>query len=381
MTQTAWQDVQLGDIGQSLIGLTYSPNNVRRSGTLVLRSSNIQNGQLALYDNVYVNSAIPDKIRICENDILICVRNGSRNLIGKSVLLDQRVVNQTFGAFMAVYRSEFNPFLQYFFQSGSFKRQIDEHLGATINQITNGSLNSFVVALPPVEEQKIITEKLRDLDNLIVTLERTISKKQSIKLGMMQQLLTGRLRLSGFTDEWHKTTYKDVVMIQRGDVFIGRDALSTGAIPVIAAGKMPAAFTDRANRTGPVITISASGASAGYVAWHKSAIFASDCSTISSGSSYDLRFIYFSLALRQEQLYRAQTGGAQPHVHSKDIYPMELCLPSDIAEQSAIAKVLAESDAELDVLRQQLLKTRDIKTGMIQQLLTGATRLTEVPNP
>src|SRR6185437_2187781 len=115
--EAAWPRVRLGEIGQSLIGLTYEPNNVKRSGTLVLRSSNIQDGRLAFDDNIFVDCWIPDRIRVRENDILICVRNGSRRLIGKSVLLDDRIVGQTFGAFMAVYRSQANPFLQYFFQS------------------------------------------------------------------------------------------------------------------------------------------------------------------------------------------------------------------------------------------------------------------------
>lgn len=190
-----WSDVRLGDIGQSLIGLTYSPSSVKRSGTLVLRSSNIQDGRLTFDDNVYVDSPIPDKIRVRENDILICVRNGSRRLIGKSVRLDKRVVGQTFGAFMAVYRSDSNQFLQHFFQSDDFKRQIDEHLGATINQITNRSLNSFIVSLPCPAEQQEVASRLTDVDNEIEALERRRAKAKSVKQGMMQELLTGRTRL------------------------------------------------------------------------------------------------------------------------------------------------------------------------------------------
>ncbi|AGB26263.1 restriction endonuclease S subunit [Mycobacterium sp. JS623] len=190
-----WTEFRLGDIGESLIGLTYSPRNVKQAGTLVLRSSNIQDGRLAFDDNVYVDCPIRDRIRLRENDILICVRNGSRRLIGKSVLLDRRVAGQTFGAFMAVYRSRSNPFLQYFFQSNDFKRQIDEHLGATINQITNGSLNGFVVALPDVAEQRAIADAVISADAEIDTLRARLTKARSMKSGLMQQLLTGRTRL------------------------------------------------------------------------------------------------------------------------------------------------------------------------------------------
>jgi type I restriction enzyme S subunit len=74
------------------------------------------------------------------DDVLICVRNGSRDLIGKATLLDERTVGMTFGAFMAVYRSPIGKLVSYLFQSEILKRQINEHLGATINQITNKSL-------------------------------------------------------------------------------------------------------------------------------------------------------------------------------------------------------------------------------------------------
>lgn len=191
-----WTQVHLGDVGESLIGLTYSPANVQRSGTLVLRSSNIQDGQLSFDDNVFVDSPIPSRIRVRENDILICVRNGSRGLIGKSVMLDRRVVGQTFGAFMAVYRSQLNPFLQYFFQSDRFKRQIDEHLGATINQITNASLNGFVADMPDdPAEQAAIGGVLADTEFEIAILQARLDKARDIKTGMMQQLLIGRTRL------------------------------------------------------------------------------------------------------------------------------------------------------------------------------------------
>ena len=134
-----WNVVSLGDVGECIIGLTYKPVNVKSHGTLVLRSSNIQNGQLDFDDSVYVDSEIPERIRVIEGDILVCVRNGSRALIGKCALLDKRVARQTFGAFMSVYRTPNSGYIFQMFQSGLIKRQISENIGATINQITNGN--------------------------------------------------------------------------------------------------------------------------------------------------------------------------------------------------------------------------------------------------
>ena len=191
-----WEVKRLGEIGDALIGLTYKPADVRPDGILVLRSSNVQDGSLRFDDNVFVETEVPDRIMVRPGDILICVRNGSRDLIGKCARIDGRAEGMTFGAFMAVFRSPFHSFIFHQFQSSIIKRQIHEHLGATINQITNKSLNSFVIPLPPTEaEQDAIATILSEMDAEIATLEAKLTKARALKQGMMQELLTGRIRL------------------------------------------------------------------------------------------------------------------------------------------------------------------------------------------
>ncbi|MEW4538018.1 restriction endonuclease subunit S, partial [Vibrio cholerae] len=106
-----WEVVTLGDIGQTVIGLTYSPNDVADFGTLVLRSSNVQNGKLAYADNVYVNMELPERVIVKQGDILICVRNGSRQLIGKCALIDENAEGSAFGAFMSIFRTKYSVFV------------------------------------------------------------------------------------------------------------------------------------------------------------------------------------------------------------------------------------------------------------------------------
>ena len=162
-----WRVRELGDIGECLIGLTYKPVNVKPSGILVLRSSNVSEGSLRFLDNVYVDVAVPDRIIVRRGDILICVRNGSRDLIGKCALIDDGTAGMTFGAFMCVFRTPYHDFVFQQFQSGSIKKQIEEHLGATINQITNKSLKSFQILMPDHEdEQRAVAAALSDTDTL-----------------------------------------------------------------------------------------------------------------------------------------------------------------------------------------------------------------------
>ena len=174
-----WDVKKLGDVGDSIIGLTYKPSNIKDDGVLVLRSSNISNGRLCFDDNVYVDTKIPERIIVKYGDILICVRNGSRSLIGKCAFLDERVTGQSFGAFMSVFRTSYSKFIFFQFQSDIIKRQINDHLGATINQITNKSLNSFKIPFPrSLIERKRVTTSLKETDTLIEQLEKLIAKKQ-----------------------------------------------------------------------------------------------------------------------------------------------------------------------------------------------------------
>ncbi|HXI24662.1 MAG TPA: restriction endonuclease subunit S [Pyrinomonadaceae bacterium] len=190
-----WEETTLGEIGNCVIGLTYKPENVVEHGLLVLRSSNVQNGQLAFADNVYVNVPVQDKLVTRAGDILICVRNGSRALIGKCAMIDERGVGLTFGAFMSIYRTKYSQFVFHAFQSHIIQRQIRENIGATINQITNKDMKALRLRLPPEREQAAIATVLSDMDSDLAAVEQRRDKTRALKQGMMQELLTGRTRL------------------------------------------------------------------------------------------------------------------------------------------------------------------------------------------
>ncbi len=265
-------------------------------------------------------------------------------------------------------------FLFYFFASPATQRLIlAQSIGSTIPGFNLGQLRAMRVPTPPIAEQGAIVQALSDVDALTASLDRLIAKKSDIKQATMQQLLTGKTRLPGFSGKWEVKQLGDVVQIKKGQL-ITSSTLKQGDIPVIAGGKQPAYYHASANRFGRTITISASGASAGYVALYNYPIFASDCSTISESGSYSLDFIYYQLLSMQQTIYKSQTGGAQPHIHAKDLTPLKALVPS-MPEQVAIAAVLSDMDAELSALEARRDKTRDLKQGMMQELLTGKTRL------
>lgn len=257
-----------------------------------------------------------------------------------------------------------------------YHRDITAHLsrqGAGRYKLNKRTLETLKMTIPSLPEQKAISETLMDSDKLILSCEKLIDKKKKIKLGAMQQLLTGKKQLPGFSEQWEIKKLGDIVSINKGQLITEKDA-QDGTIPVIAGGKKPAYYHSFPNRQGKTITISASGANAGYVGFYTEPIFASDCSTIGENNGYSIEFIYYQLSMLQENIYYAQTGGAQPHIHPKDLKPL-LINYTNLKEQKAIAQVLSDMDTEIEALEEKLEKYKTIKQGMMQELLTGRIRL------
>ena len=187
-----WVKVSLGDIGETLIGLTYSPKDVvANDGTIVFRSSNIQDGMIDYTDLVRVNKPIKERIVTRENDILICARNGSQRLIGKNALLTKADEGNTFGAFMMIYRSDDTDVIHPILSTRRYISQVSENLGARINQITTSDLNSFEFYIPSncIERRKIgklfalINERIATQNKIIEDLKKLKSAIMVITFG------------------------------------------------------------------------------------------------------------------------------------------------------------------------------------------------------
>ncbi|MCE2935523.1 MAG: restriction endonuclease subunit S [Cyclobacteriaceae bacterium] len=183
-----WEEKRLGEIGEIVSGLTYSPDDVNENGVLVLRSSNVQGRRIVFDDNVYVNVNQGDFNPVQEDDILICVRNGSRDLIGKNAIINKESDGLAFGAFMTVFRSKYSKYLFHFFDTDSYKKAVHRNLGATINSINGSDLKKFKVPFPSPEEQQKIASFLTALDAKIESVATQIAHTQTFKKGLLQQM-------------------------------------------------------------------------------------------------------------------------------------------------------------------------------------------------
>ena len=192
-----WEQRKLTEFVEFFSGLTYTPNDVQENGTLVLRSSNVSNGEVVDADNVYVNPQVVNSENVKVGDIVVVVRNGSRSLIGKHAQIKAFMPNTVIGAFMTGIRSECPKFTNALLNTSRFEEEIAMNMGATINQITGYMFSKMEFKVPCLDEQKEIGEYFENLDHLITLHQRKLEEMKKQKKALMQLLLTGIVRVQG----------------------------------------------------------------------------------------------------------------------------------------------------------------------------------------
>lgn len=177
----------IADIADYWNGLTYKPDDVSVNGTIVLRSSNIQDGKLDFKDIVRVTCKIGEKKYVKINDILMCSRNGSAKLVGKVALIDSLIEPMCFGAFMMIIRSDYYPYLLTYFNTEAFRRQLSVGATTTINQITGNMLSQIKLPVPPVEQVKEYLSFMTQVDKSKLAIQQSLDELETLKKSLMQQ--------------------------------------------------------------------------------------------------------------------------------------------------------------------------------------------------
>lgn len=183
-----WEVKKLENVIEFYAGLTYKPNDMVSDGTLVLRSSNVRDGEFIYKDNVFVNPDIVNCQNVKLGDIVVVVRNGSRDLIGKHALIKSEMPNTVIGAFMTGVRCEVPEFVNALLDTNMFISEINKNLGATINQITTGNFKRMKFHFPDKEEQQVIGSYFANLDDLIAAHQEKISQLETLKKKFLQDM-------------------------------------------------------------------------------------------------------------------------------------------------------------------------------------------------
>jgi type I restriction enzyme S subunit len=184
-----WEWCKLEEIGTTNIGLTYSPKDITQDGIPVLRSNNIQNGKISLSELIRVSAKVDGKVLVSKGDLLICARNGSVSLVGKCALIDDLIEKMAFGAFMAIFRSEYNKYIKCFIESPIYRKNLEGVNTTTINQITQSNLKNTLIPLPPLKEQHRIVAKVDELMTLCDQLEKEQTESNTAHETLVETLL------------------------------------------------------------------------------------------------------------------------------------------------------------------------------------------------
>jgi len=258
-----------------------------------------------------------------------------------------------------------------FFKHRFFARIQQFTAKTSVDSVRLEMISKMPIALPPREEQIAISKALSGIDSLITSLEKLIEKKKLIKQGVMQELLTGKRRLPGFSGEWETKRLGDLFSLQYGKPMKESDRVESGVIPVYGSnGVVGYTFTELTSC--PTIIVGRKGA-AGSVHHSPTGCWPIDTTFYIEFDDYTESLFYYYL-LQCAGLDRIKSDSAVPGLNRADAYALMITVPSK-EERIQIAEILLSIDQEITYLTNSLDKHKLLKQAMMQELLTGRIRL------
>lgn len=404
-----WECAELGELIQYVKGFAFKSKDYTESGIRIIRVSDTTYNSIKDECAVYMDISRArefDEWKLYKNDIILSTV-GSKppmfdSLVGKAILVSKKYEGALLNQNAVILRSKkVNQKLIY----NNLKRQnyikyIETIFRGNANQasITLNDLFKFQFALPidPIEQQAI-AEALSDVDAVVSSLTKLINKKKNIKQGAMKELLTGKKRLEGFTGEWGKVRLGDVgkfisgsgfplkyqsskidkypfykvsdfnnvgngIYMKNANNYINEDVritLSAKVIPknaIIFAKIGAAIFLERKR-----------------IALYECCIDNNMMCFVSDSSILNEKFAYY--IFQNNNLSDFNNATALPSLNAKAIGELAILVPPTVIEQTAIANILSDMDAEIEALEQKLSKYKAIKQGMMHELLNGRIRL------
>ena len=339
----------------------------------------------------YLNENVKIKLqKLVQSGDIIIADTAEDETVGKCVEIKNVGNNKIVAGLHTFFCRPTAPFaagwLGYYINSTNYHNQLIPYItGIKVSSISRTSIQETKLLVPPIAEQRTIAEALSDVDGLIAALDKKIAKKRLLKQGAMQQLLTGKKRLLGFTDEWVDTPIGEGVRFQVGYPFqsqyftsdrIGkrlvknRDLKSNDQI-VFYNGEYEHKFIVH---NGDIL-IGMDGDFLPYK-WDKGiALLNQRVGRLLPTKKWDLSFVMYALIEPLQKLQDGTGATTVKHLSHNDIEQMVLCIPQNYEEQQAIATILSDMDKEIADFEAQRDKYRLLKSGMMQKLLTGQIRL------
>ncbi len=384
-----WSVKQIGRIGYTYSGLTgKEKNDFGKGKSRYITFLNVLNNPVLrtdIFEKVSVSEGEHQNLAL-KGDLFFNTSSETPEEVGICALLNEDVPSLYLNSFCFGYRLT-DPevdglFLSYYFRSKA-GRDIMTMLaqGATRYNLSKESFNKTLIAFPPFDEQKKIAKAISGVDDMIGALDEAIAKKQQIKEGLMQQLLTGKTRLPGFSEEWKEYSLGEFCQIIMGQSPSSSYYNSKGeGLPLIQGNadlnnrrsfiRMYTSMITKVCEEGDIIMSVRAPVGAVGKASYKSCLGRGVCAMKASSD-----FLYHYLVYNENNWGQFSKGSTFDSINCDDLKSVALVAPQSIEEQNEIASILSKCEAEVGALENQRAKYILIKQGMMQQLLTGKTRL------
>ena len=347
--------------------MTYTPDDVEETGTLVLRSSNVKNGEIVDADNVYVNDKAVTSENVHEGDIIVVVRNGSRALIGKHAQIKASMPNTVIGAFMSGMRSEHSSFVNALLDTSAFENEIAKNMGATINQITGYMFSKMEFMIPSGDEQQKIGEHFQSLDNLITLHQRITPYFLKINAFVWEQRKLGDLvdrvtrKNQDLVSELPLTISAQYGLIDQNEFFDKRVASKdVSGYYLIENGEF--AYNKSTSTDAPWGAIKRLDRYENGVLSTLYIVFG-----IKENNPIDSDFLvsYYSTNLWHKGIHEIAAEGARNHgllnIAPADFFETKLMIPQDIEEQKKIGKYFEELERLITLHHHKLFIINGLK--------------------
>lgn len=398
----SWQIDYIGS-NTSKVGSGITPTGGEKvykdSGRPFLRSQNVGWGNLILDDIAFIDDETHSRFAETEiqvGDVFLNITGAS---IGRSAVANYQVAGGNVNQHVCIIRtikSQIDPkFINYFLLSNCGQRQIESfQAGGNRQGLNFEQIRSFQLPIPPLAEQRAIATALSEVDALLTKLDQLIAKKRDLKQAAMQQLLTGQTRLPGFSGEWEVKRLGDVASFFKGKGLPKSALVASGAEPCIHYGELftqyPETIREVISHTDdslnafrsvgndvlmPTSDVTPRGLAKASCVVDDGVILGGDILVIRSDKKRICgTFLSYVIRSAEEQVLQLVSGTTVFHLYGSDMKKFAFSMPS-LPEQTAIASVLSDMDAELASLEARRNKTLALKQGMMQELLTGRIRL------
>lgn len=376
-----WEVVELHEVAIIGDGLHGTPEYDKNGRYFFINGNNLQNGCIVVDINTKrVNFNVYEKLdNHFSLDTIFMSINGT---IGNMAYFNNEmvVIGKSIAYFNSSKRISKN-YLFFYLQNNQLLEYFYEALtGSTIKNLGLNVIRKAKILLPPLPEQLHIAEVLSDTDSYITTLERLIAKKGAVKQGTMQELLTGKRRLPGFKDEWVEKRLGEIVKVYDAlRIPVTEAQREKGSYPYYGANGI-LDYVKGYTHEGEFVLLAEDGANdlLNYpVIYVNGRVWVNNHTHVITGLAGIANTRFLSYALKIIRFQHLVVGGTRCKLNSSIMSKIIISIPPTLAEQTAIAEILSDMDAELSALKKKLEKIRLIKQGMMDALLTGKIRLPE----